>query len=610
MDRNQAIGMVLMAVLLFVYFYFMAPPAEEANTPEPITQTQQDPEPTTNQSNTTPLETEQSIPDSINEKVLYQKYGVFSSVAKGEEKLITIENEDAIFTFSTLGGNLQRVELKEFKTYDGEPLVLLDKDHSKIEWKGQSPAGFINFSELYFKSNSQDRKVSNTDSYDLSFILETSTGGSITFLYTIPGNGYNLETDVIFNGLQTQLDNEFSVEWSNHQKKFEKDINDVRQKSTVKWCLTDLDVDELKERSTDKENKEVDDGILWASSKQKFFNSSLIAREGAFTSGSFSTDVDEKDQYIVKNTKLQLKIEAENVVNDTLHLAYFVGPNNYKMLKKIAPEFEQIVYLGYPLVSWVNKLLIINVFNWLETFIDNYGLIILILVVIIKLILSPLSYTSYKSMAKTKVLKPEIDAIKEKHGDDMQKVQAEQMQLYQKVGVNPLSGCIPLVLQMPILLAMFFFFPNSIELRQEAFLWADDLSTYDVILNLPFTIPAYGSHVSLFTLLMTASTLLITWSNQQVSTVQGPMKSLSYMMPIVFMFVLNSLPAALSFYYFVSNLVTYGQQELIKRFIDEDKIKKVLEENRKKNVNKKKSSFQQRLEDAMKASEQQKKKKK
>jgi YidC/Oxa1 family membrane protein insertase len=185
----------------------------------------------------------------------------------------------------------------------------------------------------------------------------------------------------------------------------------------------------------------------------------------------------------------------------------------------------------------------------------------------------------------------------------MQKAQSEQMTLYRQVGVNPISGCIPLLLQMPILFSMFYFFPNSIELRQEAFLWADDLSTYDSVLSLPFSIPAYGDHVSLFTILMTLSTILYTWSNSQVTTVQGPMKSMQYMMPIVFMFVLNSFPAALSFYYFVSNLVTFGQQALIRKFVDEEKIKRILDENRKKNVSKKKSKFQMKLEEAMKAKE-------
>ena len=259
--------------------------------------------------------------------------------------------------------------------------------------------------------------------------------------------------------------------------------------------------------------------------------------------------------------------------------------------------------MGYKLVSWVNKYIIVELFGFLEKYISNYGVIIMIIVLLVKLALFPLSRKSYLSMAKMKALKPELDAMKEKLGGDAQKMQQEQMKLYRQVGVNPISGCIPLVLQMPILFAMFFFFPNSIELRQQSFLWATDLSTYDVLINLPFTIPFYGSHVSGFTLLMTLSTLLYTWSNNQVSSVQGPMKSIGYFMPIIFMFVLNSYSSGLSFYYFVSNIITFGQQTLIRRFVDEDKIRATLEENKKKNVNKKKSKFASRLEDAMKASQ-------
>ena len=213
-------------------------------------------------------------------------------------------------------------------------------------------------------------------------------------------------------------------------------------------------------------------------------------------------------------------------------------------------------------------------------------------------------------MAKMKVMKPELDELKEKTGGDQQKFQQEQMNLYRQVGVNPLSGCIPMVMQMPILFAMFYFFPGSIELRQESFLWADDLSTYDSIMTLPFSIPIYGDHVSLFVLLMTASTILYTWSNNQMSTVQGPMKTVSYMMPLIFLFVLNSFPASLSFYYFVANIITFGQQAVIRKFVNEDKIKAILDENRSSNKGKKKSKFQQRLETAMKASEETKKKKK
>jgi YidC/Oxa1 family membrane protein insertase len=233
-------------------------------------------------------------------------------------------------------------------------------------------------------------------------------------------------------------------------------------------------------------------------------------------------------------------------------------------------------------------------------------------VILLKLVLAPLSYKSYLSMAKMKVLKPDLDIIKEKYGDDPTKVQQEQLKLYQQVGVNPISGCIPVLLQMPILFAMFYLFPASIELRQQPFLWAEDLSTYDSLIRLPFEIPiAGGSHISLFTLLMTVSTLIYTWQNNQMSSVTGPMKSMSYIMPVIFFFVLNSFSAGLTFYYFVSNLVTFAQQAIIRKFVDDDKIKIILEENRKKiasGAGGGKSKFMTKLQDAMKASEEARKK--
>jgi YidC/Oxa1 family membrane protein insertase len=267
------------------------------------------------------------------------------------------------------------------------------------------------------------------------------------------------------------------------------------------------------------------------------------------------------------------------------------------------------VYFGWPIVRIINRYFIVNVFHFLEKFISNYGIIIIILVLLIRVLLLPLSYKSYISLAKTKVLQPEIEEIKARNGDDMAKVQQEQMKLYQQVGVNPLSGCIPVLLQMPILLALFSLFPNLIELRQKEFLWSSDLSTYDSIATLPFAIPFYGSHVSLFTILMTISSVAYAYFNNQVSTIQGPMKSLQYIMPIMFMFILNSLPAGLTFYYFVSNVISIGQQVIIRKFVDESKIRRVLEENKLKNKDKKKSRFAQRLEDALKNAEEAKKKK-
>ncbi|HEY1022752.1 MAG TPA: membrane protein insertase YidC, partial [Flavisolibacter sp.] len=279
-----------------------------------------------------------------------------------------------------------------------------------------------------------------------------------------------------------------------------------------------------------------------------------------------------------------------------------------------AENFDQYVYLGYAFLKPINKFFLVPLFNLIEGFVSNYGLLIILLVLVVKTLLTPLTYKSYISMAKMRILGPELEQIREQNKDDMAKQQQEQMKLYQQVGVSPLSGCVPVLATMPILFSLFFLFPNLIELRQQSFLWASDLSTYDSFFKLPFNVPfGIGNHISLFTILMTASSIgYAYYNNQNTPTQPGPvnMKALGYVMPLMFMFILNSFPAGLTFYYFVSNIVTIAQQLLIKRFVNEDKIKNILEENRKKNATgeKKQNKFQKYLEKSLQAAEEAKKK--
>jgi YidC/Oxa1 family membrane protein insertase len=389
----------------------------------------------------------------------------------------------------------------------------------------------------------------------------------------------------------------------------EKDLAETRNNTTITYFTSAEGFDDLTERS-ESESEIIAQPLKWVSIKQKFFLSSIIAK-GSFSGGELATNMNPADSSVVEHARVKLFIPKASLADGTEAYKFYIGPNDYQVIGDVAEDFAKNVYLGWPPVYWINKFVIFPVFHFLTKFISNYGLIIIVLVVLLKLVLAPLSYKSYLSMAKMKVLKPDLDVIKEKHGDDATKVQQEQLKLYQQVGVNPISGCVPVLLQMPILFAMFYLFPASIELRQQPFLWAEDLSTYDSILRLPFIIPfGVGDHISLFTLLMTISTLIYTWQNNQMSNVQGPMKSMSYIMPLIFFFVLNSFSAGLTFYYFVSNLVTFAQQAIIRRFVDDNKIKLILEENRKKNASgtTKKSKFMSKLEDAMKAGEEARKK--
>ena len=604
MDKNQVTGLVLISGLLLIYFYFFAPkPSEEQPIDNPVEMTSPvEQDGTQEQQPQIQAETIQAKPDQgiQPDTVEYNPEGPFAGILTGEEKEVTIENDVAIFTFSTLGGSITSVELKEFKTAGKEPLILLDKKSSFISEIIQTKSGSLDINHVYYSSELTSSNVSGKDTLKIQFVAKDDMNRFVVKSYKIPGNTYTITQSISLDGVKDHLTNDrIDFTWANNLKKFEKDLKTSQMKTTINYYTSLGDFDDLSESSSDREEATINESIDWVSFKQKFFTIGLIGGK-PLLGASIVTDPTNLDTATVKAglIKTNISLEGYATVNK-----YYYGPNNYQVLKKVAPGFSKNIYLGWTPVNLVNKFLIIPTFNFLDRYISNYGIIIILLVIFIKILLFPLTYKSYISMAKTKVLKPELDAIKEKHEGDMQKAQSEQMTLYRQVGVNPISGCIPLLLQMPILFSMFYFFPNSIELRQQPFLWADDLSTYDSVLSLPFTIPAYGDHVSLFTILMTLSTILYTWSNSQVTTVQGPMKSMQYMMPVVFMFVLNSFPAALSFYYFVSNLVTFGQQALIRKFVDEEKIKRILDENRKKNVSKKKSKFQMKLEEAMKAKE-------
>jgi len=613
MDKNQIIGLTLIFLLLMVYFQFFAPepapipPEEKAKTEAPLPdQAREDKSPPAKPS--TPVIEE--VPDSIKDTRAREKYGIFYPLAEGTEKTITVENEDIIIEFSTLGANVKKVILKKHATYDEKPLVLIDQESKDFSFQLPTLQKFVNLSELYFTTSTRDIEISNGDTIDISFRAQISPGKFIEKTYSLAGKGYQLPLKIKAKGLDQYFSkSNAEIIWHNRMKRFERDLETSRNVTTVNYYTAGGHFDYLSESSTEFEEESFEEPIKWVAFKQRFFTSSIIA-EKAFPGGSVNTDVDPDDSTTVKKASAFLQYPMDDLLTNGAEFKFYFGPNNYQILKKVTAGFSENVYLGWMLFSWFNKFLIIPIFNFLENYIGNYGIIIIILVFIVKVILSPLSYKSYVSMAKQKVLKPEIDELKEKYGQDMQKMQQEQMKLFQQVGVNPLSGCIPMLLQMPILLAMFNFFPNSIELRQEGFLWAHDLSTYDSVLDLPFTIPFYGDHVSLFTLLMTLSTILYTWSNNQMTTVQGPMKSMTYVMPVMIMFFLNSFSAGLTFYYFVQNLVTFGQQAIIKKyFIDEEKIRAKLEENRKRNRNKKKSKFQMRIEEAMKNAERSKKKK-
>jgi YidC/Oxa1 family membrane protein insertase len=609
MDKNQAIGLLLSGLLLVVYFQFFAP--------EPTPPVEEDPQ--TEQPAQAPVEADgenqastlSAVPevDSVQQLRNRQRYGVFAEAAQGEAQEIRVENEEMILTINTKGGTVERVVLKNYRDDKGEQLLLIDEASSEFNLMAGTANGDIDLYDLYYTTSGSNVTITEGDTSELVLTANLQGGRQIRQVYRIPASGFEIGYRLEMRNASGALTSSDLVYlWSNQLRPLEDNIEESRRRAALNYYTADGAFEQLASLMGDgAEEETVEEPLLWLAMKQRFFSSAIIA-EQPFSQAQLQTESPEEDNTeLVKSMSMAVNMQLEDLNTGSVAFSYYFGPNKQQIMTDVAPDFEENIDFGWPVVRWISKYPISYMFHWLEQFIGNYGLIIIILVLVIKTILFPLSYKSYLSMAKIKVLKPELDEIKEKHGDDMSKAQQEQMQLYQKVGVNPLSGCIPVLLQMPILLAMFNYFPNAIELRQEPFLWADDLSTYDSVLDLPFTIPFYGDHVSLFVLLMTASTILYTWSNNQASSVQGPMKSMQYFLPVIFMFVLNSFPAALSFYYFVSNIVTFAQQAIIRKFVDDDKIRNILEENKKRNKNKKKSKFQMRLEEAMKATEESRK---
>jgi YidC/Oxa1 family membrane protein insertase len=592
MDRNSAIGLTLIAALLFSYFYFFSPDPQPVQPP--VAKEQQKHPGIDTASN------------SQSDSLRAASYGSLSPVAKGEEKMTQVQTKDLNVSFSNHGGIIKELELRNYKTYKKQPLKLITPDRTSFNLIANYNGKDVDLYDLFYEVSKEKRG----DSTYVTFTIRLEDGAILGHRYVIPDVGYEIRYSITQKGFDRQISAEnLTFQWNERVMPLEKDLMDTRYNTTITYFIPGDGFDYLAERSAS-EAETFSQPVKWVAIKQKFFLSSIIAEDENFSNGYIASTAPEGDTSVVELANIKLSIPKASLADGSTDLKFYIGPNNYNVVGKVTEEFRKNVYLGWPPVNWINKFVIFPVFHFLSQNINNYGLIIIILVVLLKLVLFPLSYKSYLSMAKMKVLKPDLDEIKAKHGEDMAKVQQEQLKLYQQVGVNPISGCVPVLLQMPILFAMFYLFPASIELRQQPFLWAEDLSTYDSLISLPFTIPFAGDHISLFTLLMTVSTLIYTWQNNQLSSVQGPMKTMSYLMPVIFFFVLNSFSAGLTFYYFVSNLVTFAQQAFIRRFVDEKKIKTLLEENRKKNAagGGKKSKFMSKLEDAMKASEAAKKK--
>lgn len=600
MDRNQLIGILLILAMLVGYQFLVPKPEPEQKKPAQTTKVTK---PTTSSAiagtSTQPL-------DSAAARA---QFGAFASAATGQERAIVLENKDVKLTFSTLGGRVKEVLLKNYKTYDGKPLVLIDGRRSQTSLELPTTTGKVDLHKVYYQTDAQSGSVSGSPR-QVTFRAEIAPGQAVEQVYTMPAEGYTLDYDLRLNGLSNLGNGDVRFLWQDQMPQFENDLKNNRIAATINYLSAEEEFDHLAE-SESSDEKVLEEPIQWFSIKHKYFLSSFISKNAPLNKATFRTLVDPNDTQTVKTAVADVSLPMADVRAGKGQYRFYYGPNDFQVIKEgIAPEFDQNVYLGYSILKPINKYFFVPMFNLFEKFISNYGLLIVLLVVFVKLLLTPLTYKSYVSMAKMRVLAPELNEIREKAGDDMTKQQQEQMKLYQQVGVSPLSGCVPVLATMPILLALFQLFPNLIELRGKSFLWAPDLSTYDAFINFGTTLPFIGGHLSLFTVLMTLSSIAYAYYNNQTTPQQpGPvnMKALSYIFPVMFMFVLNSFPAGLTWYYFVSNVVTIAQQQIIRRFVDEDKIRAILDENKRKFAagegGAKKSKFQTYIQKQLQAAE-------
>ena len=524
----------------------------------------------------------------------------FDAATIGAQKFVTIENEDLRIQLSTHGGRIYSVQLKKFKTFNGQPLVLFTGDQNHFGLNFIADNKNINTNNLYFTSSTPQLSVAAKDSGSVTMRLTYSPTQYLDYVYTLNGTGYKVGFTVKQTGLANVIPNSntINIDWSASLPNQEKDIDQERRYTAAYYKTTDNTVDDL---SATKDDSLTISNIKtqWISFKAHFFSSVLLAKD-AFSKASIAESTDTSEHNIVKEMKTSVMLAQSS--NGTFPMSFYFEPNEFHMLQAEGYSLEKQIDLGFGPLKYINRFATLPVFDFLKQFNWNYGLIILALTVILKLVLSPLTYKSYLSMAKMRVLKPEMDEIKAKVGEDNPTLlQQEYLKLYKKAGVNPLGGCLPLLIQMPIVFAFFRFFPSLFELRGQSFLWMHDLSTYDSVVTFSH-IPVLGDHISLMCLLMTISTLIYTYFNNQISGATGQMKYIGYVTPIIFLATLNSYPSGLNYYYFLANMLTFLQQYLIRFMVDDKKIHAQIQENKKKpeDKTKKKSGFQTRMDEMMK----------
>lgn len=605
MDRNTITGLVVIALMIIGYSYFMSPSKEELQEMH-----RRDSIARVEAQRAAALEKERQADFASQQEAATQTAeSVFKQDSLAIEEQFTLENDKIKLHINTKGGRIDYVDLKGYRTHDSLPLVLWKENKSAMGMNFYAKNRQINTEDLIFVPSTRQKNLVATNSEQtLTMRAYVDEGKYLEFEYRLAPDSYMVDFNINtynLNDIIASNTNFLTLYWKVDMPQLEKSRDFESRYTGVYYNFSNNDVEHLS--LTGDEKADLATSVKWIAYKQQFFSSVLIATE-SFPNAQVSNTTNNTPGFL-KNAEAEISLPYTGKAIEKYDMRFFFGPNSYPVLREYGKDIElpQLINLGWKWIAWFNRYVVIPIFNFLESHVTlNYGLIIFLLTLIIKLVLFPLTYKSYMSQAKMRVLKPQIDEINKKiPADKAMERQQAVMKLYKKAGVNPMGGCLPMLLQMPILIALFYFFPGAIELRQKSFLWATDLASYDSIATLPFNIPFYGNHVSLFCLLMTITNILYMWYNSKNQPQNDQMKGMQvmmYIMPVMFLFIFNSYSSGLSYYYFIATLITIVQTWAIRKFVNDEKLLKQIELAKTKPV--KKSKFQQKLEDMQRMQDQ------
>ena len=607
MDRNTITGLVVIALILIGYSYFMSPSKEELkamHVRDSIARVEAQ--------RAAALEKERQADFAAQQQNTETQQAGTEAIFKQDSLPVeqyTLENNKIKLHINTKGGCIDYVDLKGYRTHDSLPLILWKDHKSSMGLNFYARNKQINTADLIFVPNTNQKELNAEGAEQvLTMRAYVDENKYLEFEYKLAPDSYMVDFNINtynLNDVIASNTNFLTLYWGVDMPQLEKSRDFESRYTGVYYNFSNNDVEHLS--LTGDEKVDLPTSVKWVAYKQQFFSSVLIANE-SFPNVLVSTANNTTPGFL-KTADAEISLPYSGKAIEKYDMRFFFGPNSYPVLREYGKDIElpQLINLGWKWIAWFNRYVVIPIFNFLESHVTlNYGLIILLLTLIIKLVLFPLTYKSYMSQAKMRVLKPQIDEINKKiPADKAMERQQAVMKLYKKAGVNPMGGCLPMLLQMPILIALFYFFPGAIELRQKSFLWATDLASYDSIATLPFTIPFYGNHVSLFCLLMTITNILYMWYNSKNQPQNDQMKGMQvmmYIMPIMFLFIFNSYSSGLSYYYFIATLITIVQTWAIRKFVNDEKLLKQIELAKTKPV--KKSKFQQKLEEMQRMQEQ------